>query len=96
MQRAPVDRDLAAADPKKTAEIDNGRAHLPRGIDDDIDDTTHVLAIGALYGVGQGFRAPPSINDCYGRFAVAGGVQSWISIAGTDLRQSYETDRQSG
>ena len=38
MQRIPVDRDLAASDTEEAAEIDDGRAHTPRAIDNDIDD----------------------------------------------------------
>src|SRR5882724_5283664 len=43
MQRAPVDRDLTAADAEEAAEIDDGRAHRCTPIDDHIDDAPHVL-----------------------------------------------------
>ena len=46
VQCIPVDRDLAAADTEEAAEIDDGRAHTPGAIDNDIDDAPHVF-IGA-------------------------------------------------
>src|SRR5438270_627958 len=43
VQRAPVDRDLAAADAKKASEIDHRCPHAPVPIDDYIDDPAHTL-----------------------------------------------------
>src|SRR5512142_3357578 len=47
MQGIPVDRDLATADTKESAEVDYGCADLTSAIDDDVDDTSHVLVGGA-------------------------------------------------
>src|SRR5450631_1355561 len=43
MQRVPVDDDFPAADAKKAAEIDHGRAYVPGAIDDHVDDPPHIL-----------------------------------------------------
>ena len=43
MQRAPVDRNLAAANPEKSAEINHHAPHLPGAVHEDIYDTAHVL-----------------------------------------------------
>src|SRR5262245_57922958 len=42
-QGAPVDGDLATADPEKAAEIDNSGANLAVAINDHINDPPHVL-----------------------------------------------------
>src|SRR5260370_11609844 len=42
MQRVPFDHDFPAADPEKTAEIYDSRAHRSGAIDDHIDDAPHV------------------------------------------------------
>src|SRR5260370_4818394 len=42
-QRVPADHDFPAADAEKTAEIDDGRAHRTRAIDDHVDDAPHGL-----------------------------------------------------
>src|SRR3984893_17395548 len=43
MQCVPVYDDFSAADAEKAAKIDDGRAHQPGPIDDDIDDAAHAL-----------------------------------------------------
>ena len=48
LQQVPIDRDLAAADTEKPAEIDHRRARLPVGIDEEIDDPAHILPAGSL------------------------------------------------
>src|SRR3954454_7293005 len=47
MQRAPIDDDLPNANPEKSPEIDDSRAHCSRTIDDHVDDASHVLIRGA-------------------------------------------------
>jgi hypothetical protein len=49
LQQAPIDRDLAAADAEKAAEIDDGGTRLPLAVDEDIHHATHVLPGGALH-----------------------------------------------
>src|SRR5579875_773975 len=44
VERVPIDRDLAAADAEKTAEIDDCGARHSGLVDDDVDDAAHVLA----------------------------------------------------
>ena len=44
VQGPPVDRDLAAADAEKAAEIDDGGANAPVPIHHDVDDAAHILA----------------------------------------------------
>ena len=43
MQCVPVDGDLAAADPEKSAEIDNRGAHLAGAVDQNVHDPAHIL-----------------------------------------------------
>ena len=43
MQRVPVHGDLAAADPKEAAEIDDGGANLAVAVHEHVHDPAHVL-----------------------------------------------------
>src|SRR3954464_8000957 len=49
MQCIPVDDDLAAADAEEAAEIDHSGPNHAGAVDDDVNDTAHVLISCAAY-----------------------------------------------
>jgi len=92
MQSAPAHCNLAAANPKKTAKIDNGGTHLPYWIDDDVDDTTHVLAIGALDSPAKNPAHGRTIDNGNGGFRLC--RRRFGTIRGRhELRQHQEKNR---
>src|SRR6516165_9833489 len=65
MQSIPVDCDLAAADAEKAAEIDHSCAHLPRPVDNDIDDAPHILIGAAAHLLAENTLCLPRLEDSY-------------------------------
>jgi hypothetical protein len=63
VQGFPIDRDFPAADPQKAAEIDDSRPSLSVAIDNDIDQTSHVLASGAANVLAENWLGILSIDD---------------------------------
>ncbi len=49
LQQLPIDRDLAAADPEKAAEVDHRRAWVAAAIDQNINDHADILTGGAQH-----------------------------------------------
>src|SRR4029450_9647680 len=94
MQSVPAYRNLATSNPKKTAKIYNGGARLPRRIEHDVDDATHVLAISPLHRPAKDSPHCRTINNGNRRFCRRrwrfrlGIIRGWH-----DLRQSYEQNR---
>src|SRR3954452_5728913 len=69
VQRVPVDRDLAAADAKKAAEIDNSGSYAPLTVDQDVDDAPHVLIGTASHLLAEDALRLPRPENGYRRFA---------------------------
>src|SRR5215469_2963812 len=53
LQRGPIDGDLAATHAQKTAEIDYCGPRYSGFVDNDIDNATHVLALGICDGLAK-------------------------------------------
>src|SRR3982074_3351345 len=63
MQRVPIDHDFSAADPEKTAEIDDSRAYHSGAIDDHVDDAPHVLVRRAANVAAEHAMCIPCADD---------------------------------
>ena len=53
MQHAPVNGNFPRPDAEEAAEIDDGGPHLSSVVNHDIDNTPHVVTIGALHGLAE-------------------------------------------
>src|SRR5712671_722133 len=93
-QCIPVDHDFPAAYAQKTAEIDDGCAHLAGAIDDHVDDPPHILVRRAADIPSKHAMRIRSANDRDGGWRHAffwgrhrgGGI--WRRGVGTGLRHS--------
>src|SRR5262249_60429482 len=68
-QCVPSHRDLPAPDAEKTTEVDDCRADLSASIDNDIDDTPHILISAAADFSAENALDLLMIENRYGRLS---------------------------